>query len=253
MTEQLKEFFVDHTAPDYYYIKKSEPFIDLGPAPNQEQLGALIQYCLENKNPLNLAVQGTGELTHGIVHPHDFYSWPIPMCFTWPEYRAGSVEGVTPYRLADQFWNNVASAKTDPLHPTGFTVFAAEIKLYPAGTSSYRVAENPGGPSSHRWWAGGSCRLMVPLMAGEGCKWTAGSLKAPTILNPVVNTIYEVNNNLPCKYINDSNVDMLFMTIDLCPNEKLVELEERILAHPVLSQLHVKFAAGFPVHPTVHL
>ena len=104
MHHDLNEFFVDHNAPDYYYVKKSEPLIDLGPAPNQEGLASLIQYCLENKNPLNIAVPGAGELTHGIVYPYPYYSWPIPMCFTWPEYKAGSVEGVTQYRLADQFW-----------------------------------------------------------------------------------------------------------------------------------------------------
>lgn len=253
MAHELNHFFVDPTAPDYYYNSDTDPIIDLGPAPNQEQLAQLVQFCLENKNPLNLAVPGTGELSHGIVHPYDFYSWPIPMCFNWPDYRVGATEGVTLFRLADQFWANVASAKTDPLHPEGFSVFSAELKLYTAGTSSYRYAENPGGPTSHRWWAGGACYLVVPLIAGEGCQITVGGLKDPAVLNPTPNVVYEVNNLLPCKYINNSDGDMLLAQIYLCPNSKLTELEQRILAHPILSQLHVKFASGFPTHTTVHL
>jgi hypothetical protein len=65
-TTPLTKLFVDQQAPDHYYVKKPESFIDLGPVPDSSQLSALIDYAVENKNPLNLAMPGTADLMYNI-------------------------------------------------------------------------------------------------------------------------------------------------------------------------------------------
>lgn len=253
MTE-LTKFFVDHNAPDYYYIKKSTPAIELGTAPHTEQLADMVAYCEENKNPLNLIVTGTNLLAWNIQgYPTDFYSWPIPYCFTWEAYQAGSVEGVTLYRIAKEFWDSIASIKVDPDHPEGFKVLNADLKLFPAGARTQRQVSNPGGPKSLKWMEGGSCRLLIPLTAPAGAKILSGSINNPSTLEPVVNTVYEFNNTIPFTQINDSTEDFIFLEVDLVPASKATEAETRILESAIFSQLHVTFASGFPVHPTLHL
>lgn len=254
MTTSLTKFSLDASAPEYYYIKKPQSFIDLGTIPDGSQLPDLITFCQENKNPLNLGIPGTADLMFNYTKfPADFYHWPIPFCFCWPEYKDGAMEGVTPLRLADKFWDTIASIKTDPDHPEGFIVLSAEIKLFPAGAYTHRTVGNPGGPGGKLWYSGGSCRLMVPLMSGAGVKWMSGPIDEPTILEPVENHVYEFNNKIPYVFRNDSTQDHLYIQIDLIPAAKKEEAEQRILADTTFGQLHVKFASGFPVHPTINL
>lgn len=253
MTE-LTKFFVDREAPDYYYIKKPQTLIELGPVPHPEDLTEIANYCVENKNPLNLFVLGTNYVTYNITKlPHDFYSWPIPFCFTWPQHRVGALEGITLLRIAQQFWNNIASIKTDPDHPEGFIVLNGEIRLYPPGSATPRIVDNPGGPKGIKWFEGGSCRCLVPLTAPTGAKIVSGSLSAPDTLTLEQGKVYEFNNTVPFKYVNDSDSDWIMMHFDLIPVSKAEECEARLLAHPIFGQLHVSYAAGFPVHPTLHL
>jgi hypothetical protein len=245
---KLSSFFVDHSAPPYYYIKKNQTFIDIGIDQHQQELFEIAKFCKENKNPLTLAVPGTEHLSHNIKIPH-YYSWPLPFCFTWKVYRNYATEGLTLYRLASNFWNNINLEKIDELHPEGFSVSAAEVILLPPGTKTLRVHENPGGHTSHRWWAGGSCRLMIGVAVNEGSIVHMGDEEQLLELN----CIYEVNNNKIGRVSNNGTTDMVYMTIDLVPNGKAEELESRILKHKKLCDLHVKFAAGFPSHTTLHL
>jgi len=253
--DDITKFVVDHNAPDYYYIKKPQALIDLGPAPNQENLDEIVNFCTENKNPLNYFVPGYNLVSYNVKgHPTDFYHWPIPYCFTWEAYRSSAVEGITPYRIASEFWNNIASVKTDPLHPEGFTVFSAEIRLFPPGTHTMRYIENPGGPKGSKWMEGGSCRLLIPLSVPTGAVIKSGSIKTPDILELTANQVYEFNNLIPYKYVNDTTPgDFIVLTIDLVPNSNAAEAEARILAHERMSQFHVQVASGFPVHPTIYL
>jgi hypothetical protein len=254
MTEHTK-FFVDHNAPDYYYTKKSQVLIDLGQAPHQEHISNIVTYCTENKNPLNYFVPGFNLVSYNIKgHPTDFYHWPIPFCFTWEAYQASAIEGITLYNIAKEFWDNIAAIKTDADHPEGFTVLSADIRCFPPGTHTMRYSENPGGPKSGKWMEGGSCRLMIPLSVPTGAVIQSGSVKNPDVLELTVNQVYEFNNKVPYKYINDTTPgDFIVISIDLVPNSKAAEAETRILAHPTLSQLHVTVASGYPVHNTLYL
>jgi len=245
---KLSNFFVDHSAPPYYYIKKSQTFIDIGVDDHQQELFEIAKFCKGNKNPLNLVVPGTGTLTHNVKVP-EYYSWPLPFCFTWKVYRNYATEGISIYKVASNFWNNIHLSKIDTLYPEGFTVFAAEVILLPPGTKTIRVHENPGGHTSHRWWAGGSCRLMIGIDVNEGSIVQMGDEEQLLQLN----CVYEVNNNKIGRVLNNGSTDIIYMNIDLVPNDKAEELESRILKHKKLSDLHVKFAAGFPVHTTLHL
>jgi len=114
--------------------------------------------------------------------------------------------------------------------------------------------ENPGGYKSLKWMEGGSCRLLIPLSVPTGAIIQSGSIKTPDILQLTENQVYEFNNMVPYKYINDTTPgDFIVMTIDLVPTAKAAEAETRILAQETLGQLHVSVAAGFPVHTTLYL
>lgn len=225
----------------YYYTKSNDPIIEVGATP---AVDAVVEYALANKNPLNIAVPMMSLVSmKQTTLATSNYHWPMPFCFSWPKYEAGSEEGVTLWRIAKDFWNGVNELKP------GFKVFSASLFLIPPGGRTPRLPDNPGGPGSKRWFAGGSFRVLVPLKLAEGAKFVYG----PETTTPQINTAYEVNNLLIHQVINDSAEDMIYFEIDLVPFDKMEELESRILLDPVLKELHVTNAAGYPAHTTAFL
>jgi len=225
----------------YYYTKSSDPIIEVGPTP---ETPALVEFALTNKNPLNIAVpmMSLASMKQTTL-PSSIYHWPMPFCFSLPKYEAGAEEGVTQWRIAKEFWAAVNQLKV------GFNVFSASLFLIPPGGRTPRLPDNPGGPGSKRWFAGGSYRVLVPLSVGEGAKFVYG----PETTTPQANIAYEVNNLLIHQVINDSAEDLIYVEIDLAPWDKLEELESRILLDPVLKELHITNAAGYPAHTTAFL
>jgi len=241
-------FEEDHSADPYYYIKKSRPFIDVGPAQHQDQLAEIVNYATENKNPLNLIVPTWESVTIGIKQiPHTYYSWNLPFCFSWEQYRVGALEGVTLYRIATDFFNGVADMKTDELHPEGFTLFSAELILIPPGERTMRGIVNPGGPRSYRWYRGGSCKLMIPLKVNPGVVVEiGGEFKTPDQYQ-----VMEINDQQVYQFNNNGTEDFIYLTVNLVPTSKAEILEQRLLNHTITQALHVVYASGFPVHNTV--
>lgn len=230
--------------PDYYYTKPSDPSTMIAPASNTDELAAVAQWAVENKNPLNLSVPGQAELRFGlgqVIEPH--YEWPLPFFFSDERYRSHALEGCTPYRLAQNFWATIDTVKPD------MSVFAGELFLLAPGQKTTRRAENPGGPKTSRWMFGGSCRLFVAIKTNEGVSYTIGN----QTLVPEVNTVYEINNLLINQVVNAGTEDAVFLAIDLVPNDKKLELENRLNSNEIMNQLHIVPAAGYPIHTTVHL
>lgn len=225
----------------YYYDKSSDPIIEVGSTPEAPQV---VQFAQENKNPLNKAVPMMSLVSmKQTTLDTSVYHWPMPFCFSWGKYEAGAEEGVTLWRIAKEFWTAVEALKP------GFRVFSASLFLVPPGGRTPRLPDNPGGPGSKRWFAGGSCRFLVPLSVGENAKFVYG----PETTTPLDNKAYEVNNLLIHQVVNDSSEDLVYFEIDLVPWDNVEELEQRIMLDPVLKELHVANAAGYPAHTTAFL
>lgn len=236
---------VQSAGPDYYYTKPSTPITVIGSAPNQEQLATLAKFAADNKNPLNFHIPGIREVSLQMTHTEtEYYDWPIPFCFSWPQYEQNSEEGITQWRLAKDFWANIETVKP------GFKVFSARLILVPAGSSTERHSVNPMGPRLGAFWfAGGACRLHIPLVTNTSAVFNVGSDSQ----HLEANTVYEINNLLINQLVNNGNDDIVVLDIDLVPEQNAEELEARILNNPILSSLHVRQASGLPVHTTVYL
>ena len=241
-------FEEDHSADPYYYIKKPQPFIEIGMASQQDQLAELTAYCIANKNPLNLVAPSWESSTLNIKQiPFTYYGWLLPFFFQKEQYREGALEGVTLYRLATDFFNNIASMKVDALHPEGFTTFSGEIQLIPPGQRNMRGIVNPGGPRSYRWYRGGSCKLMIPLQVNPGVVIEIGG----QFVNPTQYQVTEINDQQVYQFNNNGSEDFIYLTVNLTPTSKAEILEQRLLANPTTQALHVTYASGFPVHTTL--
>jgi len=242
MSEQLK---MTEWKP-YYYQKSSTPIIPMGLSTYQDQLDLLAQHAVDNKNPLNLFLPGQNfrDAAMEYLFPLDeWYRWPIPFCFSWPQYRENSEGGVTLWRIAKDFWSDIEKAKP------GLRVFAAELFLLPAGKNTERVGHNPGGPSTYTWFVGGACRLHIPLITNNDVVFDVG----PESQHLEQYRVYEVNNRMVHQIRNEGTTDHVYLNIDLVPQENTDELEQRLLSHPIVRKLHVTQSAGFPAVTTAFL
>ena len=243
-TKILHQFEKPQEIVPYYYQKKAEPIIDLNYTFPAQDLATLVEFAQENKNPLNLAVPGQGQLASRLdVMPNEYYLWPLPFCFSWPAYVRNSTDGCTPWRIAQSFWAAMDTVRQ------GFKVFNAALILVPAGGATFRHADNPGGPSGPRWFSGGALRIHVPLKTNPSCVYNVGSASQ----NLAAGHAYEVNNLLINQVVNGGSEDVIFLDIDLVPEDKADELEVRIRSDETLNQLHIQSAAGFPIHTTLFL
>ena len=228
----------------YYYEKSSTAIIPLGPVMGADELDAVAGYATSNKNALNLQVPMLDQLSFNKTQAPKVYHWPLPFFFNNPEYyEQYSAPGVTVWRNAQTFWANIAGQKP------GMSVFAADLYLVPEGLATDRLPDNPGGPSSLKWFTGGSCRITVVCQGAESLEFEYGDM-TQKFQNRYA---YEVNNKMIHQARNTGSGDAVFLDIDLCPTEKMAELEQRILADATLAELHVQKCAGYPAHTTVFL
>lgn len=234
---------VDGVIP-YYYEKSSTAIQAIGPVTGADQLEAIAGYATSNKNALNLQVPMLSQLTVNHTKMPKVYHWPLPFFFNNPEYyESYSAPGVTAWRNAQTFWANIAGQKP------GMSVFSAALYLIPPGLATDKLPDNPGGPSSLKWFAGGSCRLIVVCQGAESLEFEYGDMKQKFQQAYA----YEVNNRMINQTSNIGEGDAVYLEIDLVPTDKLAELEQRILADTHLKELHVSKCAGYPAHTTVFL